>query len=53
MYVQNQLPRLFYSLFAVTICGGGVFLAMALVNWAPTQHGTAAAFGIYVSELIF
>lgn len=32
---------------SVAICGGGVFLAMALVNWAPTEQGTAAAFGIY------
>lgn len=29
------------------ICGGGVFLAMALLQWAPTTRGTAAAFGIY------
>jgi hypothetical protein len=31
----------------VTICGTGVFIAMALVNWAPTLQGTAASFGIY------
>nr|XP_036582676.1 major facilitator superfamily transporter [Colletotrichum truncatum]KAF6791467.1 major facilitator superfamily transporter [Colletotrichum truncatum] len=31
----------------LAICGTGVFLAMALVNWAPDRAGTAAAFGIY------
>ncbi|KAI1453771.1 major facilitator superfamily transporter [Annulohypoxylon moriforme] len=28
-------------------CGFGTFIAMALVNWASTVSGTAAAFGIY------
>ncbi|TLD10356.1 hypothetical protein PgNI_05491 [Pyricularia grisea] len=31
----------------LTICGTGVFLAMALINWATDTKGTAAAFGIY------
>ncbi|KAG6357355.1 hypothetical protein INS49_013231 [Diaporthe citri] len=35
------------SITAVAICGTGVFLAMALVNWAKDTRGTAAAFGIY------
>ena len=35
----------------MVICGLGVFTAMALINWAATTSGTAAAFGIYVSGL--
>ncbi|GJC89230.1 major facilitator superfamily domain-containing protein 1 [Colletotrichum liriopes] len=35
------------TLHLVAICGTGVFLAMALVNWATDTKGTAAAFGIY------
>ncbi|KAF9872097.1 major facilitator superfamily transporter [Colletotrichum karsti] len=31
----------------LAICGTGVFVAMALVNWASEKAGTAAAFGIY------
>ncbi|KXH30290.1 major facilitator superfamily transporter [Colletotrichum simmondsii] len=31
----------------LAICGTGVFLAMALINWATDTKGTAAAFGIY------
>ncbi|KAL8409500.1 hypothetical protein RB594_007804 [Gaeumannomyces avenae] len=31
----------------LTICGAGVFLAMALVSWATDTKGTAAAFGVY------
>ncbi|KAI5207465.1 major facilitator superfamily transporter [Aureobasidium subglaciale] len=31
----------------MVVCGTGCFLAMALVCWAPTVQGTAAAFGIY------
>lgn len=31
----------------LAICGTGVFLSMALVNWATDTKGTAAAFGIY------
>ncbi|KAF6812765.1 major facilitator superfamily transporter [Colletotrichum plurivorum] len=31
----------------LAICGTGVFLAMALVNWASDKAGTAAAFGVY------
>lgn len=31
----------------MAICGGGVFVAMALLHWAQTAQGTAAAFGIY------
>lgn len=32
---------------AMVVCGGGCFLSMALVCWAPSVKGTAAAFGIY------
>jgi MFS family permease len=31
----------------LAICGTGVFMSMALLNWAPTTKGTAASFGIY------
>ncbi|KAK2054665.1 major facilitator superfamily transporter [Colletotrichum caudatum] len=31
----------------LAICGTGVFLAMALLNWATDAKGAAAAFGIY------
>ncbi|KAH0009215.1 major facilitator superfamily transporter, partial [Aureobasidium melanogenum] len=31
----------------MVVCGGGCFLSMALVCWAPSLKGTAAAFGIY------
>ena len=36
----------------VAICGAGVFLSMALVNWATTTQGTAAAFGVYVCSTL-
>ncbi|THW12459.1 major facilitator superfamily transporter [Aureobasidium pullulans] len=32
---------------AMVVCGAGCFLSMALVCWAPSIKGTAAAFGIY------
>ncbi|TDZ21423.1 Major facilitator superfamily domain-containing protein 1 [Colletotrichum orbiculare MAFF 240422] len=31
----------------LAICGTGVFIAMALINWATSTAGTAAAFGVY------
>jgi MFS family permease len=31
----------------MVVCGAGCFLSMALVCWAPSTQGTAAAFGIY------
>ena len=31
----------------VIVCGGGCFLAMALLCFSPGEKGTAAAFGIY------
>jgi Na+/melibiose symporter-like transporter len=31
----------------MVVCGAGCFLSMALVCWAPSVQGTAAAFGIY------
>lgn len=31
----------------MVVCGAGCFLAMALVCWATSVQGTAAAFGIY------
>ncbi|KAI4717530.1 major facilitator superfamily transporter [Aureobasidium sp. EXF-10727] len=31
------------------VCGAGCFLSMALVCWAPSIKGTAAAFGIYAA----
>ncbi|EQB49385.1 major facilitator superfamily transporter [Colletotrichum gloeosporioides Cg-14] len=37
----------------LAICGTGVFLAMALVNWASEKAGTAAAFGIYAISSTF
>ncbi|KAH0419969.1 major facilitator superfamily transporter [Colletotrichum camelliae] len=37
----------------LAICGTGVFLAMALVNWASERAGTAAAFGIYAISSTF
>jgi len=37
----------------VAFCGIGVFVAMALVNWATTTQGTAAAFGIYAFAYSF
>jgi hypothetical protein len=35
----------------VMICGAGVFMDTCLVNWASTNQGTAAAFGIYICLL--
>lgn len=32
---------------SVVVCGTGCFIAMGLVCWAPSEKGTAAAFGIY------
>ncbi|KFZ24761.1 hypothetical protein V502_00765 [Pseudogymnoascus sp. VKM F-4520 (FW-2644)] len=37
----------------MAFCGIGVFIAMALVNWANTTQGTAAAFGIYAFAYTF
>lgn len=48
-YVIEHLHGLI--LHVVTICGGGVFLSMCLVNWASTTQGTAAAFGLYVRTI--
>lgn len=41
LVVPNILGML---IFLVAIFSAGVFLAMALVNWAPTTQETAAAF---------
>ncbi|KAL4763824.1 putative MFS transporter [Aspergillus foveolatus] len=35
------------SQYAVCVCGFGIFLSMFLVNFANTEAGTAASFGIY------
>jgi hypothetical protein len=40
-------------MLAMEFCGTGVFIAMALVNWTPTEKGTAAAFGIYAFAYSF
>ncbi|KAF2790146.1 major facilitator superfamily transporter [Melanomma pulvis-pyrius CBS 109.77] len=37
----------------MAFCGIGMFLSMALVNWADSQKGFAAAFGIYAFALSF
>ncbi|KFZ00644.1 hypothetical protein V501_10592 [Pseudogymnoascus sp. VKM F-4519 (FW-2642)] len=37
----------------MAFCGIGVFISMALVNWANSTKGTAAAFGIYAFAYSF
>lgn len=37
----------------VAFCGIGVFISMALLNWASATAGTAAAFGIYAVAYSF
>ncbi|ORY68762.1 major facilitator superfamily transporter [Pseudomassariella vexata] len=37
----------------MAFCGAGIFLSMALVNWATDTKGTAAAFGVYAVAASF
>jgi hypothetical protein len=41
------------AIYVVAFAGTGVFISMALVNWASTTKGTAAAFGIYAFAYSF